>query len=298
MPITNRDIAQFMLGRLAWAAGKWGRRFVECLGLIVDCMEEAAVLGAMAVWTRNPEQPEDARLKLAEERRMPRYPGETDRHHWARLADWRSFYEDAGSTAAVVEELEAFGFTGAVIMTPGYTRERTAGDLGVTGTPAATETTAHYRVEITGAGAVGVAAFRWSRDGGDTWEATGQVTSNHFALGSTGLYLDFPDAGMTTAHYWTFTAYYALLPADWPSQFWIVVPAGGHSYGPPTACGDAGAVCGTMRCGISGVTSEQVEGVHALIRRRKPSNWVCREISFEFASGEPSRIGIEVYHGT
>jgi len=116
--ISFRDVARFIFGRLPWAGGDYGRRFVECFGLIGDAMGEACLLGAMAVWTHNPEQPQDARGRLATERRMPRYPGESDGQHRARLSIWRAIYRNAGSEAVLTAELEAFGFTGVVIYTP------------------------------------------------------------------------------------------------------------------------------------------------------------------------------------
>jgi hypothetical protein len=301
--ITCRDIANYVFGSLPWAGGTYGRRFVECVGLIGDCMQEACLLAAMAPWTRSYEQPEDARQKLAEERRMPRYPGETDAHHRARLAAWRSIYEKAASETALIQECEAFGFTGAEIMTPGYTHTEMVQDLVVTGIPHRTALRSHYRIEITTPGNRGTALFRWSQDGGTTWVDSGETTSEAYALGpaagiETGLTLCFPATGMTTSHYWTFTAWYVEPPTNWQSQFWVVVPNGGHSFGAPPTCGSTGAVCGSMRCGITEATDADVTAVQKLITRRKPSNWVCREAVFEITGSEPGRIGVQVYHGT
>lgn len=81
-----------------------------------------------------------------------------------------------------------------------------AGILSASGTPADAERASFYRVEIdaAGTGAVGSSTFRWSKDNGATWVASGVATSNSILLTGTGITLNFPDTGMTTAHFWTF----------------------------------------------------------------------------------------------
>lgn len=61
------------------------------------------------------------------------------------------------------------------------------------------------RIEITLGGALGTAEFRWSKDGGATWFASGILTAATVALGTTGLTANFP-AGtyvLATTYDWT-----------------------------------------------------------------------------------------------
>lgn len=115
--ITFSDVARFALGKCTWVGGTWGKRFVELLGLVGDAMGDACLYAAMAVWVRNPYQPQDARERLAQERRMPRYPTETEAQHRARLADWRVAYEAGGSGTTLLSQVAAFGLSGGTIAT-------------------------------------------------------------------------------------------------------------------------------------------------------------------------------------
>lgn len=118
MSVTYRDIARKMFGGLSWAGGHWGARLVEGTGLIVDAMLDVIIQAAQSGLTSNPEQPPDAKSKLGEERRMPRYAGETEASYTARLAGVWSAYLVAGSEASLLDQLAAFGLPGAIINTP------------------------------------------------------------------------------------------------------------------------------------------------------------------------------------
>jgi len=65
----------------------------------------------------------------------------------------------------------------------------TSPTITVSGVPAAAYSGV---VEITKEGAVGVAEFRWSTDGGATWVASAVATAATVALGATGLTVAFP----------------------------------------------------------------------------------------------------------
>jgi len=68
------------------------------------------------------------------------------------------------------------------------TQSGTGPVVTITGTPAASYDAV---IKIDLAGARGTATFRWSLDGGVTWQATGVVTAATNALGSTGLTANF-----------------------------------------------------------------------------------------------------------
>lgn len=68
-----------------------------------------------------------------------------------------------------------------------------------------------YKVEIDGAGAHGVATFKWSDDGGSTWDATGLAMVDETGLPVTivlqeGIQIRFEQGTYTLGDYWTWTA--------------------------------------------------------------------------------------------
>lgn len=288
-----RDLAEYALGKLSWATGFYGKRLVAWVGLTADACCELITLAGKSVWLASQDCAPDAVPLLGNERRMPQYPGETLIQYKARLLGAPAAYDAGGTGDAIEEQLVGFGITSARVRTPDYTHEATAGDLGVHGTPAVTESLADYRVEITGAGDVGGATFRWSRNGGSTWEATGLVTSDHYSLGSTGLWIDFPGTWMTAVHYWTFSAFAALLPQGHPTQFWVVVPSGSHPFGPPPKSGAVGVASGSVLSGITNITDQQIVALRRLATKWKASRFVCREFWFEIAGEETAKLAVQ-----
>src|SRR3990167_629524 len=71
----------------------------------------------------------------------------------------------------------------------------------ITGTP---DNDYLFVIDLTLGGARGVAPFRWSINGGSTWEASGVVTAATNVLGTTGLTANFPVGTYTddNAYYW------------------------------------------------------------------------------------------------
>lgn len=69
-------------------------------------------------------------------------------------------------------------------------------------------------------------------------------------------------------------------PLDWPSQFWIFLPADAHDgiFGDASVCGVA--VAGEHLCGISG-PSERVAELRYIAQNFKAGEDVCRQILVE-----------------
>jgi len=61
----------------------------------------------------------------------------------------------------------------------------------------------NLRIEVTTGGVRGVAVFRWSINGGTTWEATGVSTAAEVELGSTGLTVAFASGAYTNDNVYT-----------------------------------------------------------------------------------------------
>jgi hypothetical protein len=79
------------------------------------------------------------------------------------------------------------------------------------GTPTASLALTNYKVEIDGAGDVGVATFKWSDDDGLTWEATTVATSASLITLNNGVKVKFTAAGKASNDFevgdsWTFGA--------------------------------------------------------------------------------------------
>jgi phage gp36-like protein len=80
---------------------------------------------------------------------------------------------------------------GAVMSPAGVTHAGTGPTVLVSGTPDAARS---FMLLIGFGGAPGVATFNWSLNGGASWEETDVVlTEGAYALGTTGLSVDFPD---------------------------------------------------------------------------------------------------------
>lgn len=66
-------------------------------------------------------------------------------------------------------------------------------------------------------------------------------------------------------------------PANYWSQWWLVFPAGTHSYTGPLLCG-AGHIAGTgLACG-SGMSALEASALRQLVRQFKRASGICRDI--------------------
>jgi hypothetical protein len=121
MPATPTNWREAVLRLLpGWltAEGGFGERVTGTVGLVTDLVSVAAGEAARAPWLLEETCPDDALPMLGEERRMPRYPGETAAAYKARLhAAWEA-WEYAGTAQAIISQLEAFGLSDIEVMTP------------------------------------------------------------------------------------------------------------------------------------------------------------------------------------
>lgn len=115
-----------------------------------------------------------------------------------RLGEARFVYSlDGGKSWSPAVATPAPGLDGWSTVT----KEGAGPDVTVTGTPAAPYLA--FRVEITTAGARGVAKFRWSSDGGETW-TTGVETAATVDLGATGATVGFENGSYAATHAYSF----------------------------------------------------------------------------------------------
>lgn len=85
-------------------------------GLMGDIIMEGASQAIQGPWLRSGFQPPDALPLVGNERRMPRYPSDTDATYRERLAEAWSTYGRGGNEGAIIEQLIAFGLTNPVVI--------------------------------------------------------------------------------------------------------------------------------------------------------------------------------------
>lgn len=85
-----------------------------------------------------------------------------------------------------------------------------SGSMTTAGTPTTSLALTQYKVVIDGAGSVGAATFKWSDDGGSTWNATGVTTSASAISLNNGVTVTFSNGDEGTSFeagdFWTFGA--------------------------------------------------------------------------------------------
>lgn len=80
-------------------------------------------------------------------------------------------------------------------------------DISVCGNYTHDDTDTAFKIQIDGTGATNT--FKWSDDGGATWDASTVSMTGSWQLLSHGIYIKFAAiTGHTNANYWTFTTYY------------------------------------------------------------------------------------------
>lgn len=112
MPKTNAEWALEL--NPSWATGPVGELWVASLGFWHDLMAEGAIQAVNASKLRAPTFHESGLAPLGSERRMPRFPAETDEQYNLRLRDAWNAYAKAGNYQAIVSQLAAFGVTAEV----------------------------------------------------------------------------------------------------------------------------------------------------------------------------------------
>lgn len=104
----------------SWLLGPLSTGFVGVvLGITGDTAEEGMSEGVKMPWLLEPTSPPDALPLIGSERRMPRYPGETDAQYRARLYGAWDTYQFGGDENTILGQLALAGFPGAEIFDPG-----------------------------------------------------------------------------------------------------------------------------------------------------------------------------------
>lgn len=107
--------------------GEVGQRFVAgTLGLFFDLLAERVVQSVRARLMNSADQPLDAVALLAEERMSPRYPADTDATHLTRVRSAWDRWAQAGSEAALVAELAAYGVQASITLDSDWNWDGTA----------------------------------------------------------------------------------------------------------------------------------------------------------------------------
>lgn len=100
-----------------WLRRFWGRRMVGVIqGFMGDASLEAATQGLQGPWLRSGFQPPDALPLVGVERRMPRYPSDTDITYRNRLGEAWDTWIRAGNEFAVIGQLNAFGLSNVQVI--------------------------------------------------------------------------------------------------------------------------------------------------------------------------------------
>jgi len=122
-PFTFRDFA-FRISP-PWLRRFVGRRFVGgAIGLTYDLLSEGAAQALKAPWLLSNSSPDDALPSIGTERSMPRYPADTNSTYRARLHKAWDTWQHAGNGVAIVEQLEAAGYTNTLVIPASNNDER------------------------------------------------------------------------------------------------------------------------------------------------------------------------------
>ena len=94
-----------------WLRRFVGRRFIGgAVGLTFDLLAEGSSQALKAPWLREKSSPDDALPPIGQERRMPRYPADTNTTYRNRLADAWGAWEYAGAGTAIIRQFIDAGF--------------------------------------------------------------------------------------------------------------------------------------------------------------------------------------------
>lgn len=96
-------------------SGFYGERFVGVIALLADLVSEGATEAVKVPWLAEPSSPDDALRFAAFDRNLERYPNETADQHRARLLRAWKDWQAAGDESAILGQLAAANFVGAVI---------------------------------------------------------------------------------------------------------------------------------------------------------------------------------------
>jgi len=105
-----------LLGGIRWARAYYGERVtVGFIGLMSDMIAEGVSQTVKARFEDAPTFPADALAYVGGNKSIERYPGDTDATYKARTKQAFSSWEEAGTRHALLRELSAFGYPGALL---------------------------------------------------------------------------------------------------------------------------------------------------------------------------------------
>jgi hypothetical protein len=108
-----------------WLRRFVGRRFMGgAVGLTFDLLAEGSAQALKAPWLREKSSPADALPPIGDERRMPRYPADTDDTYRARLADAWEAWDYAGAGTAIARQFNDAGFQNVRVIEASNNDER------------------------------------------------------------------------------------------------------------------------------------------------------------------------------
>lgn len=88
-----------------WLQGTWGERLIGAIRLQYGATMEALLAAVMAPAVHLEPSPDDAALAVGRERRLPRYPAESENAYRARLVGAWALGEVEGGPDVIVEQL-------------------------------------------------------------------------------------------------------------------------------------------------------------------------------------------------
>lgn len=93
----------------------WGERFVDTYRIVLEVMSAALGEALTASWLAEPTSPDDALPRVGFDSNMDRYPVDTNATLRSRLLKRWPTWQDGGSNASILQQLEAAGFPNAEI---------------------------------------------------------------------------------------------------------------------------------------------------------------------------------------
>jgi len=108
-----------------WLQRFVGRRYVGgSIGLTYDLLSEGCAQALKAPWLLSNSSPNDALPSIGTERSMPRYPADSDATYRARLHKAWGTWQHAGNGDAIIEQLNAAGYSNVLVIPASNNDER------------------------------------------------------------------------------------------------------------------------------------------------------------------------------
>lgn len=116
MAVNFKDVVTVINNGALWLSGHFYTRYSGVMSLISDEIMEGASLALKAPWLRTFDSPDDALPYVGAESSMPRYTADTNQTYRARLLNRWSSWQQGGTGAAIIEQLQAFGILSAQVV--------------------------------------------------------------------------------------------------------------------------------------------------------------------------------------